>query len=440
MQIKGGLDLAKEFSYFKVDSRILELPKDTLIKSELLVYLMHCRADNQSKKKGAGVSKSAFKRAYNELGVKSKNAYDKAMEGLIAKGMLRYREEVNTGYLKAPAVEVLELPNKKNRSFIQIPKEIIDEGHLIGSKLQEIYAILHIYKNFDPLTYLGVSYEFIYTYNKDNPNGYEFIFKFGTGYRESIYGTEAFEVLKPTHYSKYEGYFEGDICEALNSLVNRGLISWQPILLEVDEEDQELTEVKCEIYRYLISNHLDKYILSKPKSNQKVIWIMWPKYAPDTPALQEYSTRRKEQTNKASKLYSYDIKTDKEAQIEALHSEALLDFIGTLSSSYRKDIDERTYEMLQELQYGPDREYLLEAIEGIKEEIEIEKHFIEKHNKEEEKITGKRVRKTTSPRLKQLYKELLDHENQLDKVNHLETQLKGMIPRWVYQKIYEESS
>ena len=59
---KKKIKLNPEQHYFKVDSKILNLPKEALSKKELLVYLLHCRAFNPINK-FMGCSVAGFTKA-----------------------------------------------------------------------------------------------------------------------------------------------------------------------------------------------------------------------------------------------------------------------------------------------------------------------------------------------------------------------------------------
>ena len=426
------------YSYFKVGERLLHLPEGSLSKSEILTYLLHCRRTNESEKTGSGVSKAGFKSFYQLYKIKSEKAYNKAMESLTSKGILKYRPEVSTGYFKAPAVEVLPFPRyeggewipDKGGNIVQIPKEIIDGGYLVQAKLERIQAILTLYSHYRPFDRLGVDYEQIHATAPGK--GYKKDLIYGDGYNMGIYQKQRVEVLEPEEVATNTAIKS----EVLSELKREGLFYWVPVVIEQDPEDPDIQELKFEVFKGI--DKAGRYLLPQPNDQQKVIWILRPKYSPETPEYQGFIEERRAILEKVTELYKHDPATDTEAKRESLYSEVVRNNIETVCmGQYRNDIDiDKVYTAYKRIE-PVSWEYMeqeREEIEGLKEAIEIEKQAIKDRNEEESEATGKRVRKKTSPKLKVLKEQLEDKQEFLEIVGLIENKLIGLLPYWIFTK------
>lgn len=218
--------LLPEEHYFKIDKRILDIQSTKDIsKSELLVYLQHCRAINPKQNLGCSFVGKKNTAKIN-LGLDPK-IIDKAEKTLIEKHFLRYRPDVKTGILKTTAVEVLAFPeyrppedNKstgtfnpnpnnehqhrkyKNSSFINIPSAYIDQGLLKGLRRQSIFALIWLYDNINWLDYWGVDHHLIYKKASDSL-GFSKYSSFGEGFHQSIYEKICVEAAEPTNWYLY---------------------------------------------------------------------------------------------------------------------------------------------------------------------------------------------------------------------------------------------
>lgn len=347
--------LNPEEHYFKVDSKILNLPKEALSKKELLVYILHCRAVNP-KNKYLGCSVAGFTRAREVFNL-SKTAYQKAIDMLVNKNLLEIRPDVKTG-IYGEAVEVLNFPiynlkgnafnidqNKKDNhrrrykgtKYINIPSKIIDKGYVKGLKLQDIWGILWLYNNLDMSENLGVSHELVHAYNPGHKRGYiEYGVTFGDGFHKSIYNKQCIEVAKHKVYwlSNDLSKVQGDKAEAFNSLIERGLFIFIPILIEYDEEDDDVITVKNEIFKGLVgfTRHTDsknKYLLVEPKQNQKIVWIMRPTIPVINEDFSFYINRINGQRAKQEKIYcDVDIRTERSTKINYIKDEEFQYFLS----------------------------------------------------------------------------------------------------------------
>ena len=426
------------YSYFKVGEGLLQLPEGALSKSEILTYLLHCRRTNESSKSGSGVSKAGLKSFYQIYKIKSEKAYNKAMESLTNKGILRYRPEVSTGYFKAPAVEVLPFPRyeggewipDKAGNIIQIPSEIIDGGYLIQAKIERIRAILILYSHYRPVERLGVDFEQIRAISRDK--GYKKDLIYGDGYNMAIHKKQRVEVLEPEEVATDTGIKP----EALNELLREGLFYWVPVVIEEDPEDTDIKELKFEVFKGV--DRAGRYLLPQPNDHQNIIWILRPKYSPETPEYKKFIEERREIQQKVTELYKHDPATDTEAKRESLHSEMVRNNIETVCmGQYRNDIDidkvYTEYKRIEPISWEA-IEQTREEVEGLKEAIEIEKQAIKDRNEEESGRTGKRVRKTTSPKLKVLKEQLADNQEFLESMGSIEDRLLELLPYWIFTK------
>ena len=432
---KKKIKLNPEEHYFKVDSKILNLPKEALSKKELLVYILHCRAVNPINK-FMGCSVAGFTRAREVFNL-SKTAYQKALDMLITKNLLEIRPDIKTGIYRE-AVEVLNFPiynlegntfnidqNKEDNhrrrykvtKYINIPSKIIDKGYLKGLKLQDIWAILWLYNNLDMSENLGVSHELVYAYNPGHKRGYNNYNNapFGDGFHKSIYNKMCVEVVDPKEYifSKDLNGFQGNNkAEAFNSLIERGLFALVPILIEYDEEDDGIITVKNEIFKGLVgfernTDSKNKYLLVEPKQNQKIVWIM----RPTNPVINEdfsyYLNRINRQRATQEEIYcDVDIRTYRSKKINYIKDEEFQNFLSEnyedIYNNIIEAIGERQLENLIYNNYDIAIEEVNAEIKKKKDLIESEKENIKRRNKERVE------RHKTSDLKKQLDKELKD--------------------------------
>jgi len=431
---KKKIKLNPEEHYFKVDSKILNLPKEALSKKELLVYILHCRAVNPNNK-FMGCSVAKFTRAREVFNL-PKTAYQKALDMLITKNLLEIRPDIKTGIYRE-AVEVLNFPiynlegntfnidqNKednhrrryKGTKYINIPSKIIDKGYLKELKLQDIWAILWLYNNLDMSENLGVSHELVHAYNPDYKKGYKNYnnVTFGDGFHKSIYNAPCVEVLEHKVYwfpKDLEG-FQGIKAEAFNSLIDRGLFVFVPILIEYDKEDDGIITIKNEIFRGMLEfeKHIEsknKYLLVEPKQNQKIVWIMRPTIPVINEDFSYYLNRIKGQRATQEEIYcDVDIRTERSKKINYIKDEEFQNFLSeNYEDTYNNIVEvigERQLENLIYNNYDIGIEEVNAEIIKKKDLIEKEKEAIKRRNKER----GERHK--TSDLKKQLDKELKD--------------------------------
>ena len=457
---KKNKKLNPEEHYFKVDSKILNLPKEALSKKELLVYILNCRAVNPINK-FMGCSVAGFTRAREVFNL-SKTAYQKALDMLITKNLLEIRPDIKTGIYRE-AVEVLNFPiynledntfnidqNKednhrrryKGTIYINIPSKIIDKGYLKGLKLQDIWAILWLYNNLDMSENLGVSHELVHAYNPGHKRGYKNYnnVTFGDGFHKSIYNKTCVEAVEPIEYifSKDLNGFKSNKAEAFNSLTERGLFAFVPILIEYDEEDDGIITVKNEIFKGLLGfeKYIDsknKYLLVEPRQNQKIVWIMRPTIPVINEDFSYYLNRINKQRVTQEEIYcDVDIRTNRSKKINYIKDEEFQNF---LSENY-EDIYNNIIEVIGERQFENQiiyNNYDIE-IEEVNAEIKKKKDLIEREKEDIKRRNKERgERHKTSDLKKQLDKELedllikerqykvdrLEYEKLLDKIINL---------------------
>ena len=200
-----------EDHYFKVNSKILEIfnTKD-LKKSELLVYLHHCRAANP-KGRFLNCSVAGINALSKNLKLE-RDVIDSATESLIKKYFIEKRTDVKTGYYKTTPIKILPFPDYKlksnsegiyspveafdNSSCIKLPSNIIDD-QILNSELdrQLIFSILYLYSIIDWINYWGVNYKLIRLENNYN-NSYYSPKTFGEGFKKNLFNKPIYELYE----------------------------------------------------------------------------------------------------------------------------------------------------------------------------------------------------------------------------------------------------
>jgi hypothetical protein len=265
--------------YFKVDERMCNLQSRAISEQGLKVYLLHCMRLNP--KQHLNCSLSGFKDANKLTGVVDTKLYQKVMDELVGKHLVKLRPDVNTGWLKSPAVEVLSFPkyDAKNKRFskdaakahehrtykeskyLQIPSVIVEEGHLRMLNAEDVLNLLMLYQLDDYERFHGIDFREIHCYSSKNPLGY-------TPFKTDKYLSE----VDPS--DKYQNKNMKLNCPAINHLVSRGLIIYQPALIYRDPVDADNTY----ILKMLKESDSGKFVLGTPSVNQVVIHILQPRY------------------------------------------------------------------------------------------------------------------------------------------------------------------
>lgn len=423
-----------KFNYFKVSEEIL---KADIKKAELWVYLTHCRHRGIRTK---GFSIAALKATVKLFGNKiNKVAYDKAMKSLKAKGLIATPEdaELKTGFYKSD--EIVKIIDGKRNT--QLPIELLDNKIITDMSVDEVKDIIKLYSLYEPLISFGaLDYNYISAYNDDEKKGVEFITKFGEGFNRLIYNKNAYRVLEPTKIKN-----NLDLKIDVNKYLNMKLFVLKPVVLEFDGEDEDLTEIKFEVFKDLVRfNNSDcnfTYITSL-EENQKIIWICEPVYAVKNKQFEEYKKNRENAQIQAIHIYhDTDETTNKETVRNLIFNETstLIDFTNDYLLN-RNDIDSDNLIYLLESIYEND--YTIDTFDELKNEkdlieheIQKEEQFIVEENVKISQETGKRRRHTTSEKLKRLENEIRKINKQIKDLNKLEKNLVDIIPAWVIDKI-----
>lgn len=452
----------KEFKaskhYFKVDRKILDLSTNMLKKSELLVYLLHCRATNKGNNMGCSLAGATRAKKVFKLPLKS---YEKALISLQEKHLLQSRPDVNTGKLRSVAIEVLHFPlyDKKTGilrldedrpdhhrryrgyDYINIPSFLIDAGYFKSLSMQSIWGILWLYAYTNMIEYWGVDYDLVHAYNPSYGKGYTKKTVFGQGFHKSIYKKACVEVAecKKYKFSKELNNFQGIPGEGFNELIDRGIFQFKPIIIEHDEEDEDMEEVKGEVFNGLASfsdkKLNNKYLLVQPQNNQRIIWILRPWLPVSNEDFEFFINRFDKYYQIQKKIYAdHDVRTDAKEKMKYIEDDYFLDWV--------MDNYDDLYDDLINLSESRNKKYTYNyKLDVIKTEIQKKQELIEaeqKEIKENNKING--TRKRTSDQLKQLYKELdnliIEQSNYVNwgkDVENINFQIMDLIPNEVFK-------
>lgn len=420
-----------KFYYFKVSENILEAD---IKKSELWVYLIHCRSRGIYSK---GYSIAGLNATTKTFGNKiNKNVYDKSIKGLEDKGLIKISDtEIKKGFYKSD--EVIEIIDGKRN--IQLPIDLLDKKIITNLSVDEVKDIIKLYSLYDPLGSLGgIDYNYLHAYNNSKERGIEFIANFGGGFSRVIKGKKAYRVLNHKYYTSEDKGID------INKYMK--LFTLKPVILEYDKEDEELTEIKGEVFKDLVRFSDDKLhyeYITTMEDNHKIIWIYEPVYPVKNKQYFEYIKNRDEAYNKAFEIYkAYDKATDKDNIKEIIYNKKtdLSIFLSDEELYNRKDIKvDRIHDLLMMIS---NNNYTLDIIDDLENEKELiqyeiakEKSFIVSENVRISKEENRRRRHTTSPRLKELNSNLFNIDNKIRQIMNIENELIDLIPSWVIDRI-----
>ena len=428
--------MTDKFNYFKVSDKLLNAD---IKKSELWVYLTHSR-HRGLKSKGYSIAglNAVVKIFGNSI---DKKVYDKCINSLIEKDLIKYAdEEVKKGFYKTDkAIEIIE-----GKTNIQIPTNLLDKKIITNLKVYEIKDIIKLYSLYDPLgSYGGLDYNYMHAINSNHERGVEFIARFGGGFSRVIYDKRAYKIPYPNKYIK-----DDDFNISINKYIDMKLFKFKPVIIEVDPDDEDLSNIKHEVFDNLVSfSNADlkhKYI-STLEENEKAIYIIEPLYPVRNKPYEEYLKYRGQARQRAIDIYSsLDDTTNKEIVKKYIYNHELYEYIENHLLE-REDIN--INEILNLLEEKAINRYKIDSIDSLKEEIDLihyevakEKTFIVQENERISKETGKRRRHTTSPRLREL-KENINHlENIIDNIERIEKKLIELIPNWIIDKLIENEN
>lgn len=425
----------KTFHYFKINSRLLD---EDIKKSELWVYLTHCR---QRGRKSKGYSIAGLNKVQEHFGNTIKrNTYDKCIESLLEKNLIKEvcikDKKIYTGYYKTDtAVEIVE-----DEKIIQIPVDLIDKKIITNLRVKEVKDIFKLYSLYDPLfSHGGLSYENIKAIDNTSEKGVNFICNFGEGFNAAIEGKKAYKVNDPTSY-----IINNDLIKDIDidKYIKNKLFKLKPVVIEYDPEDEGLTEIKREVFKNLVrftgKENNYKYMTALNK-NQKVIYVIEPVYQVINEVYKEYLRIRQAAEENAIYIYgTTDQATMRETKQRFIHNDSLKYFIANHLGN-REDINiEEIYNLLNDIEEIKDPYIDLEQIQLEKNlvvsEIEREKEDIKGKN-ERAAEEGIRRRHTTSPRLKQLQDDLFHLEVSITAIEDLESEVIDLTPTWIFKQL-----
>ena len=419
-----------KFYYFKVSENILEA---AIKKSELWVYLTHCRSRGIYSKGYSIAGLNAVTKIFsNKI---NKNVYDKSIKGLQDKGLIEISDtEIKKGFYKSN--EVIKIIDGKRN--IQLPIELLDKKIITNLSVDEVKDIIKLYSLYDPLGSLGgIDYNYLYAYNNKGDRGIEFIANFGGGFSRVITGKRAYRVLN-------HKYYDTDLEIDINKYMK--LFKLKPVILEYDKEDEDLTEIKGEVFKDLVRFNDEKLhyeYITTMEDNHKIIWVYEPVYPVKNKQYFEYMENREKAYSKAFEIYKiFDRATDKDNIKDIIYNKPtdLSIFLSDEEIYNRQDIAvDKIHDLLIMIR---GREYTIDTIEGLEHERELiyyeiakEKDFIESENIRISKEENRRRRHTTSPRLKELEGNLFNIDNKIRQIMNIENELIDLIPSWVIDHI-----
>ncbi|MGO1469963.1 MAG: hypothetical protein ACTHW2_08070 [Tissierella sp.] len=440
-----------KFNYFKVNKDMLDIE---LKKSELWVYLTHCRTSNIKKsiqtEKLIRYSLSGITKVKELFGEKaSKKMYDKAIESLIKKGLLKEIDikahGINKKFYKTDtAIQIIE-----SDLSIQIPIILLDKKLITRMNTDEILTIIKLYNHYEPSQLNSIDKDYIRAYSDYNKKGYRKTKNlFGEGFNRSIYIKKAYEVVD-FDTCKVENN-EIDI-NIIDELIKKGLFRFKPVIMEVDEEDEDIEELKYELFKGLVSFKdcsNSQYTFTGIKDNQVVIWVLEPLHCPYIKPYIAYSEQREKAFIRAKFIYSLsDDLTKKKHRRYALYHESTYEYINDLNDKgdiseddfyqilYLKDeLLQYTYEngVLEIYFYG-------EKLKSLQEQRQIEIENIRLENLRVEELTGKRSRITTNNNLKVISKRIDEINHNIAYIQKLEDDLLELIPIEATEQFFYDS-
>lgn len=434
------------FNYFKVSDKLL----DTEIKkSELWVYLTHCRTSNIKKSKETEkyirYSLSGITKVKELFGNKaSETMYNKAMTSLIEKGLLREIDIKKHGinkkfYKKKKAIEIIE----SDRS-IQIPIILLEEKLINNMKKEEIITAIKLYNNYNPAEFGSIDKDYIKAYNNSNSKGYRSIgVTFGEGFNRSIYKKSAYEVM---NFNTVETMDKDLDIETINKLVEKGLFSFKPLVMYVDEEDEDIKEIKYELFKGLVSfksyNSNSDYIFTGIEENHIVIWVLEPLHSPYIEPYINYVRERDKAYTRALFIYSdSDDLTIKKHSRYALYDSVVYDYLEELEL-----LDNETMEKISDLRFELEGYtyqdgslslfYLQEEMKSLKEQIKKVEEVIDQENENIKLETGRKGRKTTNDELKAIEKRIGSLDLSIFFIEDKEEQLLNLLPLQAIEQFF----
>ena len=449
-----------EYSYFKVNERILDID---IKKSELWVYLTHCRTrgtksigykvrgSKVSDKKTVIYSTASLTGVQKLFGSKIKQrAYDKAIESLEEKGLIYAIDIDKTGvnrrwFKSKKAIEIVEPKDTVN---IQIPSELLDKKIMADMTVEEIKTVIELYKNynFNDNGMGAISTDCIIAYNTNNKIGYYPLgSRFGQKFNRSIYHKD---IIVVDDFN----YIDTDInIDILERLVDKGLFRFKPVVMEFDLEDKDLFELKYELFKNVtsLSDDLTKgkeYIIAELEEDKAIVWVLEPIYRVDIEPTRKYLENHSRAYERALLIYSKtdDLTDRKHTRYALYHDETYERAEILLESNIFDEVLELKEQLYQETEEQP--LYLLFLEERLKS-LEIQKaeeeQAIEDENERLRVEEDYRSRKTTTPRLKAIEKDIKYINSYIAAkepiIDNLENRLLDLIPTKAIELFFIES-
>lgn len=455
-----------DFNYFKVNEMILDTD---ISKSELWVYLTHCRSrgiksigrkvrgEEISEGKTVIYSIAALSRVKELFGAKmNERAYNKAINSLEEKSLIYSIDIEKTGinkrwYSIKKAIEIVEPKDKLN---IQIPYELLDKKIMAAMNIEEMKTIIELYKNYNyAADGMGaINTNCIVAYNTKNELGYYPLkSNYGEGFNRAIYGKK---IIAVDDFN----YIDTDIdIDILDKLIDSGLFKFKPVVMEFDLEDKELFELKYEVFKNITSLSEEftggkEYIISELEEDKAIVWVLEPTYRVNVKPTKKYLEYHSRAYQRAVLIYSEtDDLTDRKHTRYALYHEQTYEELEPL-------IDTNTFNKVLKLREQLHEEtvgdvlylgYIKDGLKSFEKQLIKEEQDIENENDRLKIEEGYRSRITTTPRLKEIEKDIKYFSDSIAQkepiINKLESNLLDLIPikaiEWFFiESLYESEN
>lgn len=421
--------------YFSVPERFL---KSDMSKSEIYIYLTHCRAAGKKQSKKAENGKLIRRSIAAATNVKANfeefnpKFYEKTMKsleygGFIIREPLTDKEKARTIF---KSKEYITITKTKNENYIQLPIELMDKGIFKGLKIKQIKNIITLYKYFNPEDWGCIGVDDFSLKNLENDYESKPIGYYDKGHSRALQGKAAYRIKTP--FEKPEEFIEtsNEELKGLNykELIESGIFSLVPLIYSIDEEDIELKKIIGEIYKgYSRFPELESdydYIWHLPQVKGRypiIIWALKPYYPVKTPQYKEF--KNIEKNYESTQLVNYK---QKNLKIDMIYDSEFLD--NAFNFIYDEDTSDSLHGKIEKLNKLPHKQELNRKIKILKIQLNNEKENIKQYNKTMKLVHGKRTRITTSSRLKQIQEDIRTTGEILVEIRKIEDEIINLVP------------
>lgn len=319
---KSVLDPKKH--YFWLDRRLAYLAPEALSKKGFLLYLLYARSCNP---KWLNCSMASYEAAREAVGL-PRLAVDSAREELVQKGFIKLRPDVKPGRFKTTPVEVLPFPSPDNsidkpgegrclkkttEPVMFLPSCLVDGKFLKGLSLFELRTLLFLYAHCRLAECLGVDFQIVHAWNRDYRQGVKKTIKrWGEESPSWRAGKEYLEVAEPKQWWVSEemcSVLGSGVYQALNSLLDRTLITLEPVVIWQDPEDSDIGEARRDCFVSFGENGEKGfrwiYWIYGLEAGERVVWVVMPKLLAENSEYKAFVKRWEEETQGVFEVDSY---------------------------------------------------------------------------------------------------------------------------------------